>query len=95
MAAYSDVRSKHAQLAASTVDTVTLDGDYDQVEVVNRDGAAEIYFTVDGPPPTVAGDGTQVLPASISGVVVAAHADSDTVVRLISPGAPSYSVRGV
>ena len=35
-------------LTADTVSTFTLDGDYDTVEVLNGDGAAEVFFTVDG-----------------------------------------------
>ena len=99
MASYSGVSDKHAQLAASTVDTVTLDRDYPEVEVVNRDGAAEIYFTVDGSNPTVAGDNTEYLPAT-SGASVRVSAGAfvtgtPTVVKLISSGTPKYSVQGV
>lgn len=97
MATYSGMRIKHQQLTAATVDTVTLNADYPQVEVVNRDGAAAIFFTIDGDAPTVEGDNTHVLPAAISGVTVPSNADTGdpTVVRLISSGTPKYSVRGV
>lgn len=97
MATHSDVRIKHAQLTADTADTVILDGDYRQVEVINRDGAEEIFFTVDGPAPTVAGDDTHILPAALSGVTVPAGAANGepTIVRLISTGTPTYTVRGV
>jgi hypothetical protein len=52
----------HPTLAAATVDVVTLNGDYQNVEVLNRDSAATIYFTVDGTTPGVAGDGTYIVP---------------------------------
>jgi hypothetical protein len=97
VADYDGISSKHAQLAANTVDTVTLVSDYSQVEVINRDGAAEIYFTVDGAAPTVGGDNTHMIPAAISGMTANAYAESGspTVVRLISAGTPQYTVRGV
>ncbi len=98
MATYSGVWAKHAQLSAGVVDTVTLDADYSRVEVVNRNGAAEIYFTVsvDGANPTVGGDNTHVLVAAINGMTVNANAatGNPTTVRLISSGTPTYTVRG-
>lgn len=97
MATYNGVYTKHAQLAPSTVDTVTLNADYKAVEVVNRSGDFEIFFTVDGPAPTVAGDDTHVLPAAISGLTVNAGLSQGdpTFVKLISAGAAQYTVRGV
>ena len=38
----------NATLVAATVRTFTFDVDYNSVEVLNVDGAAAIYFTVDG-----------------------------------------------
>jgi hypothetical protein len=97
MASYSGMRIKHATLVAATMDTVTLDGDYKQVEVVARDAVSEIYFTVDGPNPTVLGDNTHVLPQAIGRVTVPASAapGTPTIVKLISAGVPKYSVRGL
>lgn len=97
MATYSGVRIKHGTLAADTADVITLDGDYRQVEVVNRDGVAEIFFTVDGPDPAVEGDNNHMLPAAIGGVVVPANEalGYPTQVKLISSGAPRYTVRGM
>lgn len=96
MASYTATISKHATLVAATVDTVTLPGAVNSVEVLNRDGVAEIYFTVDGTTPTVGGDDTQVLPATIGGIEVDTSqgvADTGTVVKLISSGTPKYTVR--
>lgn len=86
--------SRHVTLTADTVATVTLDRQYGAVEVVNVDGAAAVYFTVDGSSPTVAGDGTIVLPAAVSGVEIPPGSDSPTVVKLISEGTPQVAVRG-
>lgn len=96
MATYTGIWSKHATLGADTVDTVVLSADFARVEVINRDGAEEIYFTVDGPAPTVEGDNTHVLPAAVGGLLVNASAasGSPTIVRLISTGTPKYTVRG-
>lgn len=91
-------------LTASVVDTVTFDpGDPGapgwgrlprSVEVLS-DGAADIYVTVDGSTPTVAGTNCYRLPASAGATVIDVR-DSDAtdavVVKLISSGTPVYSV---
>jgi hypothetical protein len=90
---------QHGQLAAGAVSPFTFDLDYDQVEVLNRDGTAEIYFTVDGTEPTVGGTGCEVLPAAMGSIVVAAPnapgAGGGTVVKCISTGTPKVSVKGL
>ena len=97
MANYSGAKSVHSKtLVANTADTVTLTADFGEVRVVNLDGAASIYFTVDGAAATVAGDGTLVLPAALASRVERAKVDrANTVVSLISSGTPKYSVEGV
>jgi len=81
-------------LAADTEDTVTLAGDRDTVEVINLDGAASIYFTVDNSAATVDGQNTFVIPAAIGSLEVDVPTAGDTKVRLISDGTPTYSVQG-
>lgn len=97
----------HATLAASTVTTLTVDvtdpkpGNLSfadppkpRVEVLNVDGAAAVYFTTNGTPPTVAGDGCHVLPAAIASIEVNDETSGPTsVVKLISAGTPKVSVR--
>jgi hypothetical protein len=86
----------HGTLVAGTVDTITLPAAARTVEVVNRNGAAEIYFTVDGGTPTVAGNDTQVVTAGAGAALEYPSEDNTTtVVRLISSGTPTYSVRVV
>ena len=86
---------KHVTLTAATVATVNVDNQYfSNVEVVNVDGVAAVYFTTDGTTPTVGGDGAHVLPAAIGGVDVRA-AVTPIVVKLISSGTPKVSVRGL
>lgn len=80
-------------LSASTVDTVTFTDDVSSVEVINLDGAAAIYYTIDGSTPTVAGANTFVLPATISSAVHGTPGSAATVVKLISSGTPKYSVQ--
>lgn len=86
---------QHATLVATTVTTFTFDTDFTQVEVLNVDGAAAVYFTVDGSAPTVEGEGAMVLPAAIGGLVVPSARRGGTVVKAISSGTPKVSVRGV
>lgn len=86
----------HVTLVANTVSTITLDEEYfGSVEVLNVDGAAAVYFTVDAGDPTVEGNGCNVLPAAIGGLVISAASDKSVTVKLISAGTPKVSVRGV
>lgn len=102
MATYSATISTHQLAASGVADTVTLGADYAEVEVVNRDGAGEIYFTVGtvaSPPatPTIGAADAYVLPAAIGALLVDSNelSDSPTVVKLIASAATKYSVIGV
>ena len=87
---------RHVTLVAATVATVNLVNNAGRVEVTNRDGAAAVYFTVDGSTPTVEGDDTHVVPAVIDRVeVVDETAGTTSVVKLISAGTPKVSVRAL
>jgi hypothetical protein len=96
MATYTG-RVVHATLAANTVDTITLDGDYVSVEILSRDGAAEIYATVDTTlTPTIGGINCDVLPAAMGSLTLDASGyGTPTVVQLISAGTPAYTVKGL
>jgi hypothetical protein len=100
MAAYTVAAAKigaYAKLAvASTVDSVTFAEDVQEVEIIS-DGAAALYVTVDGSTPTVAGANTWILPAGAltTRTLRAQVGNSGTVVKLISSGAPTYSVSRV
>lgn len=95
----------HAKtLVASTVDTVTFVlgstgtpgwARMPKAVEVLTDGAADIYITVDGSTPTVAGTNCWRVPASLGSVVIDvrdADPNDPVVVKLISVGAPVYSV---
>ena len=65
-----------------------------QVEILT-DGAADIYVTTDGSAPTVAGTNcfrVPPLPGSTTVTVPAPDAGQPALVKLISSGAPTYSV---
>ncbi len=79
-------------LTAATVDTVTFTDATSVVEILS-DGAARLYVTVDGTTPAVSGANTDLLVAGIaSGVRIST---TGNIVKLISSGTPTYSVRRV
>lgn len=95
----------HAKtLVASAVDTVTFVlgstsspgwGRMPKMVEVLTDGAADIYVTVNGATPTVAGTDCYRVPAAAGSTVIdvnAADASAPVVVKLISAGTPAYSV---
>lgn len=93
MASATVAVAKHLTLAASTVDAITFSSNPKTVEVCNRDGAAAIYFTVNGVDPTVGGDDCFVVAAAAgAALAVDAPTTTATVVKLISSGTPAYSV---
>lgn len=92
---YTVNTAKHATVAvAGTDETVNFSGNVQSVEVMCRDGAAEIYFTIDGTTPTVGGDDTYVVPASAGAALRVGSPPGTDVVKLISSGTPAYSVTG-
>jgi hypothetical protein len=97
MATYTGKRIVSATLTANSVDTITLDADYVSVEILNRNGGAEIYVIIDSgtTDPTVGGANCDVLPAAISSLIVGAPAIAPTQVKLISSAATAYTVKGL
>lgn len=87
-------RIKHGTLVAATVATVTLDRDYDIVEVLNR-GDDEIFFRVDKTNPAVDGDDAYVVVSGQWVQVSVPGSAGSTNIRLISAGTPEYTVTGV
>lgn len=87
-------RGVHAiTTSANIVDSVTFTArDCDAVEVLS-DGAADLYVTVDGSTPTVAGNNTDRLPAGAPSVrVISVPTSGATEVQLKSSGTVKYSV---
>ena len=76
-------------------DTVTFARDCDEVRVTNVDGAAAIYFTVDGDAVTVGGNGSYWVPATAGASrTVAVPKQATVVVTLDADGTPVFSVEG-
>lgn len=84
-------KSKQFALAASTVDTVTVDANTDTVTILS-DGTAAVYFTVDGSTPTVAGINTLPIPAAVSTFEVGPRHGFAGTLKLISAGTPTLTV---
>jgi hypothetical protein len=67
------------------------------VDVLNVDGLAAIYGTLDGSTPTVGGTNCFCVPAAIGSVQIAftQGGGQNVVVKLISSGTPTYHVTGI
>jgi hypothetical protein len=83
------------QLIANTVLTVNFTDDLDNVEVITN-GAAAVYFTVDGSTPTIpsgaVGSSCYYLPAAAGSKEVHPPTAGGTTVKLISSGTPTISI---
>lgn len=79
-------------LVANTQIYVWFADDLPQVEIVSHDGAAPVYFTVDGTNATVAGVGCYVVPPAIGSIVTEPPTAGPTRVHVISAGTPKISV---
>jgi hypothetical protein len=95
MGAVTATPNYHGQLTAGVVDTVTMNGTWESIQVVNRSGTAEIYFTVNGTAATVGGANCYVLPACL-GVATPGRVNftAPDTISLISTGTPTYSIIG-
>lgn len=90
-------------LTASTVATVTIGGDNREIEVVNLDGAAEVFYrfgddeSIEDPTVDDLDHDVWALPA-VAGAVRNHNRpaeEANTVVKLISSGTPKISVKAV
>lgn len=99
MAAYSVSNVKTATLTASTVDSVTLTGAFQAIEVVHQGNVTNpIYVIVDDAvaAPTVAGDNCEVvLSNERCRFAKVGSGSTSTIVSIISVGAATYTVVGV
>lgn len=95
--------NRRGTLTANTVAVVTIEGDFDEIEVTNTTGTAAIFYTIgtvasNTTDPTTSGTGNDLfqLPAAI---VSRPHrrpaAEPRTIVKLISSGTPGYDVQGI
>ena len=80
-------------MTANTADVVTFTDDLTDVEVVS-DGAAAVYYTIDGSTPSINGANCYYLPSGVASVDARKpRTDGGTVVKLISAGTPSVRVQ--
>lgn len=93
---------RHLTLTANTVTTVTLNplDNASSFEVLNRNGADEVFISHDGtatpPNPTVAGNDFDIVPAAAgSAVQIRRIGSGNIVLKLISASATSVSVRAI
>ena len=89
-------RIKHVTLDADTLTTVELDADVRRVEVLNRDGAGEIYYRVDPPPGfdfDLEDDDIDVLPACMNAESKRSRATGTTKIALRASVATKITVR--
>jgi hypothetical protein len=89
---------RYATLTGGAVSTVTFDQDYEQVELLNIDGAAEVSVRVGttGVADPVAGEtGVELLPAAIAPLTLDVHTSGPTVVKLLAATAARVVVRGL
>ena len=88
-------RTINHTLTANVVATVTLDMAYPRVEVVNRDGSTELFFTADGSAPVLNGDNCWCVPPSSYVQVPAVNSGSQTILKIVSSGAVAFSASGM
>jgi hypothetical protein len=97
MAAYSEAKSKHYALTASQVDTVTLTGQVNFVEVIHHGNVSNPIYVLIGAAalvPTVAGDDTEVVLAG-ERVRFGVGRTADPAISVICAGAATVSIVGV
>lgn len=92
--ATSPALTQYLTLTANTVATLTIPAGASQLTIVNRDGQAEVFFTVDGTTPAIGAAGTYFLPA-LAGAntrIPAGTVNGVNVVKFISAGTPAVAV---
>lgn len=84
-----------ATLVANTVKSFTFDRDYPEVEVSIIDNPSITWIRVDGVDPVAAAAGVEVLPAALSYLTTRVPTSGPTVVKCLSAGTPTVTVRGI
>lgn len=93
-------RTYHGQLVGGVVRRVEFTENYRAVEVLSRDDTAEIFVlvgsTTQEPKEVSVGmNEADILPAAIGAVEIPSPEAGNTVVKLISTGTPTFSIRGL
>ncbi len=81
-------------LTAGVVATVTLSGNFEEVEILNRSGTDEIWYTLDGSDPSEDGNDIDILPATISSTthLLNTTSESSLIIKLLSNSLGSYTI---
>lgn len=87
-------RAIYGTTVANTVLTLALEDDFALVDVISRDGTAELFVRTDGVDPTVAGDESDYIAAAPGAYATMAAPGKTTQVRIISPGVVKVAVIG-
>lgn len=82
-------------LGASVVDTVTITGDAVGFRITNHDASTRLTYTYDGSTPTVDGAGARYLPPGAADEITLPGQEAQTLVKVISSGAVTYSVEAL
>lgn len=97
MAAHTVARGEvgvHLQLTAGTVEIVIFDDTVGTVEIVARDGAAEVWYSIDGSDPAPGSASSYCIPAGMTGVDERRTAGlRPSLVKLLATGAAAVSVQ--
>jgi hypothetical protein len=83
--------TKSGQLTANAVATVSVDNAQRGLDIVNRDMTGEIWVTLDGSTPTVAGDNCYVV---LGARYFDTQGTTTATVKLISTQALRYAIEG-
>ena len=93
--ASGDIGTAEITLTASTVDTVTFSSKIDYVEIYT-DGAAAVWYTLNGDNPTVGGADCFYLPATQATdlkPVGTMRGSTTSTIKLISAGTPKLRIQ--
>ncbi len=89
-------QTKHVTLSAVVVATVTLETNAGRIEVLNRDGTAEVWFTTDNSTPVAEADDVHIVPQAMTAVEVSDETSGqNTVVKLLCTTTQRISVRAL
>lgn len=89
----TEIGAHEIHLQPGTVETVLFPGGLGYVTIVSLDGAAPIYFTVDGSVPVVGGARCYVIPAAIATYTAPVSTYGPNAIKMISAGNPVVSVQ--
>ncbi len=89
-------QTKHVTLVGGIVSTVTLETNAGRIEVCNRDGTADVWFTTDGTTPVAEADDVHIMPIGNATIEVADETSGqNSTIKLLCAAAQRISVRAL